>query len=133
MDHDNRTGWIVGLGCAILLGIVLVWLIAGCSMLGGTQCTHAAQAAVEQKWTEINVDGVVTPDETKAYLDAVRAALQVEKEESKTGWDGILTGFATGSVPAGLAALLLNMFRNKREEKVWGTPENPKPTGPAKA
>jgi hypothetical protein len=125
MDPKNRTGiwWAVG-GVALIA--FLIWLIAACSALGGSPRTSAAHAAVEQKLQEIQADGVVTPEESQAYIDAVKAAWKVEQEETKFGWEDILKGFATGSVPAGIAALLLNVFRNRKEKRDWGTPDAPK-------
>lgn len=125
-DHDNRTGWIVGFGCTIALIAFLIWLLTGCSWFGGSQRTEAAQAAVREKLDAITEDGLVTPDEARDYFALVKEAWKVEKEEAQTGMDKVLTGLATGSVPAAIAAIILNMIRNNKSKREWGTPDAPK-------
>jgi hypothetical protein len=125
-DCDNRRGWIITILVSIALISGIVWLCTGCSLLGGSQRTAAAHAAVEQKLAEIQADGVVTPEEAQVYVSVVREAWKIEKEETAGGFEDVLKGFATGSVPAGIAALLLNVFRNRKSEKEWGTPDAPK-------
>lgn len=117
---------------------VVVLAIALCALLllasCGTPYVQQSETAYSHLMATIqaaNADGVLTPEEV-AQIDAAQrnyyTALKADLDASKGVdiWEAVgaaVAVFVPGS--AGVVAAI-NAYRNSREKKMWGSPEQPK-------
>jgi hypothetical protein len=116
-----------GYACRIAGICAMALLLAGCAA-GAFQKSDAAKAALEQRLTEIQADGVVTPEEWASYQQLAGVYYtQLKEDTSKAGvgWAEAALAALAVFVPGGAAlAGTINAYRNAREKTMWNTPEH---------
>jgi hypothetical protein len=104
----------------MILVVICLFFSSGCA----SQESRDAYENVKQVQAEIEADGVVTPEEQARYVQAVQTwAEEAKIDMEQTDWAKILGGVAASVL---LSFTGVNFTRNRRERKVWGTPEAPK-------
>ena len=106
----------------VLLCLMFVCALVSCM---GPK-SNAAADKVAKMWTDMHEDGIVTPEEQAAYNEAVKEWVGASKEDAENfDWEQF---WITLGSAASTAFVGVNVFRNAREKKIWGTPAQP-PTG----
>lgn len=106
----------------VLLCLVMLLCITSCM----SPESNAAADRVAKMRIEMQADGVVTPEEQAAYNQAVMDWAGIMKQDAeKFDWNQFL---ATVGASVSTAFLGINVFRNSREKRKWGTPEDPIPS-----
>lgn len=107
--------------------VALVFVVLLLTSCGSPQFakSDAARQALENKLAEITADSVVTMAEWTEYQEVARAYYDALEEDAK-GVDWVTTGVTIAT--AVIAAFTgTNVYRNKRETKVWGPRPTPVP------
>jgi hypothetical protein len=107
----------------LLLALLGLLFLAGCATPPGP-----VQELVSV-WNEAIRDGVISAEEA----ERIRASMaKVQEEAGRIDWPGTLGTIAGAAVTSFLG---VNLYRNKREEKMWGPPppepEKPQPFPPS--
>lgn len=121
--------------------ILIALLVLACLVfaLGGCASTQN-QERLMSTWEDVSEDGMLTPAEVQEVDGVLEAAVgeplarrkAVEERLAEGDWKGAAVSAAFALLTTAGGMYQVNRSRNKREEKLWGTPSAPRdPTVPS--
>lgn len=90
--------------------LLVLLLLASC---GGSGAAEEKVAAV---WERISADGCISKEEAQEFAAALSTS---QDQESSIDWPTTLVSLVGAFVPAFFG---VNIYRNRREKRVWGPP-----------
>lgn len=103
------------------LTLLLLASVAALMFLPGCASPGAGMDAVFDAWERVSADGLVTKDEAAFFAGVMREALG---DYGSVDWPTTIVGLLGSAASAFFG---VNLYRNKRELKVWGPPTPPAP------
>lgn len=99
----------------LLASLLALMLCSSC----GAPADDAARDAVVAQWETIAADGTISAGEAASFARTLSEAFS---SATSTDWPTLLAGLAGSALSAFLG---VNLWRNRRERRLWGAPLAP--------